>query len=130
MLVNGCISTKDLKNILDDSKSIKTIENRHSLKRHLPSSSSVSGLSVSTGNGTAGSSTGCDSTYGSDSEEGSEHADGKPARKRANLDHLSSEEKLMRRKLKNRVAAQTARDKKRVKMEGMEAELRRLKVRS
>jgi hypothetical protein len=27
-------------------------------------------------------------------------------RKRANLDHLSSEEKLMRRKLKNRVAAQ------------------------
>ena len=29
-------------------------------------------------------------------------------RKRANLDHLSAEEKMMRRKLKNRVAAQVS----------------------
>lgn len=49
-------------------------------------------------------------------------------RKRANLDHLSSDEKLMRRKLKNRVAAQNARDKKRVKMEDMEGDLERLKA--
>merc|ERR1712122_336821 len=52
---------------------------------------------------------------------------GTPMRKRANLDHLSPEERLQRRKLKNRVAAQNARDKKRVKMEDMEAELLRLK---
>merc|ERR1712159_219587 len=49
-------------------------------------------------------------------------------RKRANLDHLSPEEKMMRRKLKNRVAAQNARDKKRVKMEDMEGDLDRLKA--
>lgn len=47
-------------------------------------------------------------------------------RKRANLDHLTVEEKLMRRKLKNRVAAQNARDKKRMKMEEMEETIKRL----
>merc|ERR1719464_1128942 len=97
MLVNGCISAKDLKNIIDDSKpSIKSIENRTNLKR--PSSSG-------------------DSTYGTDSEEGSsihEGGDNKVVRKRANLDHLSSDEKLMRRKLKNRVAAQNARDETKI----------------
>merc|ERR1739844_523156 len=111
MLVNGCISAKDLKNIIDDSKpSIKTMENRINLKR--PSSSG-------------------DSTYGTDSEEGSsihydEGGDNKPVRKRANLDHLSPEEKMMRRKLKNRVAAQNARDKKRVKMDDMEDRIKQL----
>ena len=106
MLVNGCISAKDLKSIINaDQQSIKTMEDRDSLKR--PRSS--------------------DSCYGSDSEV-SESSDGKSVRKRANLDHLSPEEKLMRRKLKNRVAAQNARDKKRVKFEEMEAELDRLKV--
>ena len=111
MLVNGCISAKDLNNIIQDTKpSIKSMENRTNLKR--PSSSG-------------------DSTYGTDSEEGSsihEGGDNKVVRKRANLDHLSSDEKLMRRKLKNRVAAQNARDKKRVKMEDMEGDLERLKV--
>jgi len=109
MLVNGCISVNGLKKIID-SNEVKSTEQR-GLKR--PSTSSSSAAE--------------DSTYGSDSE-GSEHnLEGKPVRKRANLDHLSPEEKLMRRKLKNRVAAQNARDKKRVKMEDMEAELLRLK---
>lgn len=114
MLVNGCISAKDLKSIIGEKKSsdqsIKTLENRTNLKRPAPSSS--------------------DSCYGSDDisdSESSDHVE-KSVRKRANLDHLSPEEKLMRRKLKNRVAAQNARDKKRVKMEEMEIELERLKV--
>ena len=47
-------------------------------------------------------------------------------RKRANLDHLSMEEKMMRRKLKNRVAAQNARDKKRMKMDEMEITIKQL----
>merc|ERR1712038_1257619 len=57
-------------------------------------------------------------------DEESDH----PTRKRANLDHLTPEEKLMRRKLKNRVAAQNARDKKRVKMDEMEIKMKELEV--
>lgn len=109
MLVNGCISAADLKTILDrDSESqttIKSIENRGDLKRPMSSSD-----------------------YGSDSEETGSVELQKPIRKRANLDHLSPEEKLMRRKLKNRVAAQNARDKKRARMEDMEGELERIKA--
>merc|ERR1712004_901204 len=106
MLVNGCISVNGLKKIIDNNQAatVKSAEQRGNLKRPASSSSIAAE----------------DSTYGSDSE-GSEHTvDGKPVRKRANLDHLSPEEKLMRRKLKNRVAAQNARDKKRTKMEEME----------
>ncbi|XP_054165479.1 X-box-binding protein 1-like [Oppia nitens] len=47
----------------------------------------------------------------------------KPKRKRQRLDHLSQEEKLMRRKLKNRMAAQSARDRKKVKLNDLEDEV-------
>lgn len=45
-------------------------------------------------------------------------------RVRAKLDHLSSDEKLDRRKMKNRIAAQTARDRKREKIEKLEERVR------
>merc|ERR1711874_857248 len=59
-------------------------------------------------------------------EEKKEDADEAP-RKRANLDHLSPEERMLRRKLKNRVAAQNARDKKKAQCEDMEKLINQMK---
>merc|ERR1719414_734091 len=47
-------------------------------------------------------------------------------RKRQKLTHLTEEEKMMRRKLKNRMAAQSARDRKKAQMDDLEKLVLRL----
>merc|ERR1711974_570279 len=67
-----------------------------------------------------------DSTYGSGSESEDGSIKARMVIKKPRLKNLSEKEKMLRRRLKNRQAAQTARDKKRAYMEEMEAEVKRL----
>merc|ERR1711974_324638 len=67
-----------------------------------------------------------DSTYGSGSESEDGSIKARMVIKKPRLKNLSEKEKMLRRRLKNRQAAQVARDKKRAYMEEMEAEVKRL----
>jgi len=64
------------------------------------------------------------SDYDSDGDGGGSGGGG--PRKRRRLTHLSPDEKMLRRKLKNRVAAQTARDRKKALMQDLEEKVSKL----
>uniref|UniRef100_A0A915J5V4 X-box-binding protein 1 n=1 Tax=Romanomermis culicivorax TaxID=13658 RepID=A0A915J5V4_ROMCU len=51
-----------------------------------------------------------------------------PPRKRERLNHLTPEEKMYRRKMKNRIAAQSARDRKKMQMMDLEERIKRLEA--
>lgn len=74
----------------------------------------------------SGSCTGNDGSVTSSAADLEEFLDGMRRGKKRRLDHLTYEEKVQRKKLKNRVAAQTSRDRKKMKMDDMEANLQQL----
>lgn len=74
----------------------------------------------------ASTSSGYASSTGNAMDEETQCSEMQPKGKKRRLDHLTWEEKIQRKKLKNRVAAQTSRDRKKARMEEMELEIKNL----
>ncbi len=109
------VSLKDGKTIKLDAS--QALSNQESISQH----SSDNSLNMSTSD---------DDDDDVDDDEistGNSEQSQQPKQKRQRLTHLSFEEKLQRRKLKNRIAAQSARDRKKSKFDQMEESVRLLK---
>lgn len=106
------VSLKDGKTITLDAS--QALSNQESISQH----SSDNSLNMSTSD---------DDDDDDEISTGNSEQSQQPKQKRQRLTHLSFEEKLQRRKLKNRIAAQSARDRKKSKFDQMEESVRLLK---
>jgi hypothetical protein len=104
---------------LKDGKTI-TLDASQTLTSSLSNQESISDNSLSV-------STSDDDDDDDEISTGNLESSQQPKQKRQRLTHLSFEEKLQRRKLKNRIAAQSARDRKKSKFDQMEESVRLLK---
>jgi hypothetical protein len=125
------ISLKDGKRIkLDSSSTAKdtTVEHKSYNLRPMPSLNPSDEL-ASCGDESLSVSFNSDSESNFDASEmhSTSGSSTENKKKRQRLTHLSAEEKLMRRKLKNRVAAQSARDRKKVRMDELEESVKVLR---
>lgn len=108
---------------ITSSPPLATLESVYTLKPILPSTSPTSATSVSSDSNDA-----CNMSDSDDDsmDEPFKTGDATKAPKRRRLTNLSADEKLQRRKLKNRIAAQSARDRKKVKMDDLEKRVKEL----
>jgi hypothetical protein len=120
------VSLKDGKKItLDSGLGLDVTPNNANLSNH-ESNSSITTYSITN---ESDNSFNMENTSDDDDDDdsGSVGTSVQPKQKRQRLTHLTYEEKLQRRKLKNRIAAQSARDRKKSKFEHLEESVRLLK---